>query len=39
MGREGFRKEGVVCRAKGGEQSSKIRPVKGWCHLAQCIGN
>ena len=27
----------MVCRAKCGEQSSKIRPVKSRCLLAQCI--
>ena len=27
----------MVCRAKCGEQSSKIRPVKKLCLLAQCI--
>ena len=37
LGREGLRKEGVACRAKGGEQSDKIRPIKRRCCLAQCI--
>lgn len=36
-GKGGFQEGGVVHSAKYREQSNKIKPVKNWCHLAQCI--